>query len=90
VPAISVGSGTAVALAKVVAKPEPKTVAMESGAIAVRRKLAPGTVLNTGPTARHAPLVSIKIEEFTVMENSADTFAGDVGLSYAIGESHAL
>jgi hypothetical protein len=77
----SIGSGSEAALATDVASPAPNTLAMDSGATGTRRKLPLGTVSRTGPSAWQARLVSIKVDELTAIENSANTLAGVVALS---------
>ena len=70
VPPSSTGSGKDATLATLTARPDPKVLAIDSGATVRPPKLAADTVATAGPAARHARLVSTKIAELTVIENS--------------------
>ena len=81
VPARVMGNGAADAEPVPVARPSPKVLAIESGAMAGPVKLAADTVSTRPPEAVHERLLLRKTPEFTTIASSAKTLAGEGGLS---------
>src|SRR5436309_13334856 len=76
-----VGKGSAAASATTVASPRPNAAAIDSGATAGPVKPAARTIVTGGAAARQERLVSTKVAEFNATASSAETLAGEAGLS---------